>query len=352
MQCWASWRVSSVSRFQIPPDFIGPVQIRPNGLAEWWQTPAGAGSWGRPSLLDMSWLGFKKAVNRAGAHVILRTNKGEPSVDPEFDAQEANFRKLESYTNELDKELGRFVSNFENLLETQINMAKTLDSFYGDYSFDLKADKRAEAADPADEHKVNLRDGISLDYLQMVEDIKNNILPEILEPMSITVVEPIKELKKYNDEINKLIKKRARKKVDYDVSRFKFSKLQSEYEAAERQAAEQNHAEKTDQLQKSMDKLQKFKVEYDEAETIYMDINTRLKNEIEQFIALRLSLVDPTFESFIKIQLKLYSDIFARLEEKHQQLDAMTVQEHEEDKIDARLEEILSRMRALDIKNL
>ncbi|KAG7906049.1 hypothetical protein KL906_004828 [Ogataea polymorpha] len=300
----------------------------------------------------MSWVGFKKAVNRAGAHVILRTNKGEPSVDPEFDVQEANFRKLETYTNELDQELGRFVGNFENLLETQINLARTLDSFYGDYSFELKADKRSEAAEAAEEHKVNPRDGISLDYLQMVEDIKDNILPEILEPMSITVVEPINELKKYNEEINKLIKKRARKKVDYDVSRFKLSKLQSEYEAIERQVTEQHHTEKTDQLQKSLDKLQKFKVEYDEAENIYTDINTRLKNEIEQFIALRLSLVDPTFESFIKIQLKLYGDIYARLEQKQQQLDAMTVEEHEEDKLDARLEEILSRMRALDIKNL
>ncbi|KAH3669315.1 hypothetical protein OGAPHI_001436 [Ogataea philodendri] len=300
----------------------------------------------------MSWSGFKKAVNRAGAHVILRTNKGEASVDPEFDLQEANFKKLESYTNDLDQELDTFVTNFENLLETQLNMAKTLDSFYGDYSFDLKADKRADHSEEAGDGKTNVRDGISLTYLKMIEDIKDSILPEVLQPMNVTVMEPIGELQKYNDEINKLIKKRARKKVDYDVLRFKLSKLQNEHAGIETQAKDQQRGEKSDQLQKTYDKLQRVKVEFDEAETVYTDINTRLKNEIEQFVGLRLSLVDPTFESFIKIQLKLYNDIFDRLEQKDLHIDAMTTQEHQEEKIDARLEEILMRMSALDIKSL
>ncbi|ODV87809.1 hypothetical protein CANARDRAFT_5122 [[Candida] arabinofermentans NRRL YB-2248] len=316
----------------------------------------------------MSWTGFKKAVNRAGAHVIMKTNKSaSESVDAEFDIQEANFRKIEQYTNDLNQDLSQFIANFENLIEVQLNLVKTLDSFYGDYSFDLNADKKMDSMlenmtedDVANEsfttgssNTVNNRDGISLSYLKIVNEIKNDILPDLLKPLNVTVLEPMNELKNYNEEINKLIKKRGRKKIDYDILHFKMNKMQTEFDQLESQVIEQQANDKKDQLHKSLAKLEKMKDEFGEVESIYNDINLRLKTEIEQFVSMRLSLIDPTFESFIKIQVKLYDEIFRKtMADGKLHIDAMSVEEYHEEKIDDRLDEILLKMKSLDIKNL
>ncbi|GME82028.1 unnamed protein product [Ambrosiozyma monospora] len=92
----------------------------------------------------MSWTGFKKAVNRAGAQVYLKKNSELATQDLEFDKQEANFHKLSHLTHDLNSELVKFVENFENLIEVQLNVVKCLDSFYGDYNFELDIDNKVE----------------------------------------------------------------------------------------------------------------------------------------------------------------------------------------------------------------
>ncbi|KAG0677611.1 Bridging integrator 3 [Pichia californica] len=319
----------------------------------------------------MSWSGFKKAVNRAGAHVIMKTTKNtETSIDLEFDEKEQNFQIFENLISELNLELSNFKSIFTDLIETQFKLIKALDSFYGDYNFDLKSDNmlgiNIDMIDNNDNNnnnnqndsRINQRDGISLYLLKNLNDIRLTSLNQLSEPLDITVFQPIKELKEYNEEIHRLIKKRGRKKFDFDVSKNKLEKLQNDYNILELSLREENSSSSSNavinsnnQLEKMKEKLDKFKNDDKLISNIYNDINQRLKNEIDEYIALRFSLLDPSFESFMKIQLKLYSDMNDKFKD-NIKVDGSTREDHETGKLDNRLDEILNKMKALDIHNL
>lgn len=316
----------------------------------------------------MSWTGFKKAVNRAGAHVIMKTSKNkETSVDPEFDNKEKNFLIYEDLITELGEELTNFKMLFVDLVETQFQLSKTLDSFYGDYNFGIESDNMVGISIENDglstlgsinnNSRINGRDGISLKLLQNLNEIRSTVLPMIDEPLDITVFKPIKELTEYNEEIHKLIKKRGRKKFDFDVSKTKLDKLQGDYDALDFSLRENNISNADEavnsnpQLEKMRDKLEKMRGEFEIISNIYQDINQRLKLEIDEYIALRFSLLDPCFESFLKIQLKLYSDLQEKFKD-NVEIDAQSRHDHETGKIDERLDEILNKMRSLDINNL
>lgn len=40
----------------------------------------------------MSWNGFKKAINRAGTSVMMKTGQVEKTVDKEFEVEERRYR--------------------------------------------------------------------------------------------------------------------------------------------------------------------------------------------------------------------------------------------------------------------
>jgi len=298
----------------------------------------------------MSWSGFKKAVNRAGAHVIMKTTKhAEVSVDPEFDKREERFKKFNGLTAELDADMSQFLKNFEDLMEAQLNLVKTIDSYYGDYNLKLKSDHRG--LDIENKPDVNQRDGISLEYLKLLNEIKDTILPELLEPLQVTVAHPITDLKSYNEEILQLIQKRGRKKFDYDVLKTRLDKLQKEIDALNYSIETNGSTEKKPQLSKQMNRLESLKNDFQQAKFIYTDMNGRLKNEIDQYLTLRFSLLDPTFESFVKIQMKLYGDLYDKLTSSSLSIDGMSLQEQNENKLDDRLDQILGKMKNLRLIN-
>lgn len=342
----------------------------------------------------MSWTGLKKAFNRAGAQVIMKTNKtAEESTDYEFDIQEKNFNKFSKLTNDINNLLNYVIENYTNLIEIQLNMAKTIDSYYGDFSLDMGIDKKIEPSGGSSGlnsiysefesvngissgngfiHKpINNRDGISLEYLKIINEIKEEVLPQILEPFQITILNPMNDIKNYNEEIDKLIKKRGRKKIDYDLINFKLKKLttekdQLEFEIQQLITINTNNEElgkKQILLNKNKEKLNKILIQFKEIELIYFDINTKLKIEINKFISLRLSIIDPSFESYIKLQLKLFNDCFSKFEKLINnnlikdynysiKIDSLSREEYKNGKIDESLDNILLKMKSLDINNI
>ncbi|CDK27285.1 unnamed protein product [Kuraishia capsulata CBS 1993] len=294
----------------------------------------------------MSWSGFKKAVNRAGTQMMMRSGKVEGSVDREFDVQEANFKRLAEFTDRLHESMAKMLDHFTDLLEVQLNVAVTLDSFYGVYDFDQESDRRKVHGQSG----VNNRDGISLEYLKVIDAIKREILPSVLDPFSITVLTPIAEFKAYTDELGRLVKKRYRKKLDYDMLRFKADKIEEQAEFAEKE---------TDKHERT---LEGFRV----AEKTYFDLNDRLKLELAQFVSMRLAVLDPTFESFIKVQLKFFTDVYQKLAtlspnpqdihlptaQPKVQVDAMSRQQYAEGKLDESIQDILLKMKRLNIQEM
>lgn len=281
--------------------------------------------------------------------MMKATKHPEVSADPEFDRKEESFKTFDSLTTELDKEMSLFLGNFESLMEAQINIVKTIDSYYGDYDFKLGCDRSLAT----NQEKLGDRDGISLEYLKILEEIKEAIFPELLKPLQTTVMDPITDLLAYNEEIKQLIKKRGRKKFDFDVLKTKVDKLQKEVDNMDYEMRSKGTASTVKpQLTKQLARLDKLKNDFEHSKSIYEDLNGQLKSEVDQYLSLRFSLLDPTFESFIKIQLKLYGDVYNRLTSKELSIDASSREDEQNEAIDDRLDEILSKMKSLRLLNM
>lgn len=271
----------------------------------------------------MSWTGFKKAVNRAGNQVFSK--RAETIADESFDASQAEFERFEKLILELSSHLDHFKSNVGSIIECQVTLMQTLDSYYGE----------------------GPRDGPTQQYLVQLAEMQQEKAPMVLAPMDFTVLEPIKELGEANAEIHKLIKKRGRKKFDYEVAIGKLEKHQQEYDQLQSAHAGSQSEVTGLQVSKALEKLQKTKAEFHSVEDVYQDINEKLKTEMAQYINLRFGLLDPSFEALIKIQTKLFGDL-----ELVEQADAMSREENLAGQLDERLDSILDNMRSLDVHNM
>ncbi|TID30936.1 hypothetical protein CANINC_000458 [Pichia inconspicua] len=305
----------------------------------------------------MSWSGLKKAVNRAGAHVIMKTSKNtESSTDPEFDIKEQEFKNYESLINEINSEFKNLYSTISDLTSTNLAISKTLDSFYGDYNFDLNSDNLLGLQ--SNNATINQRDGISLQYLKNSLNLHQDVEQSLDIPLQKTIFDPINQLIDYNNEIHKLIKKRNRKKFDYDVALNKLDKLQNEVNQLNFQLQNNNNNSnkndnniKSQSLKRHLEKLERAKSDLTSVAQIYNDLNNRLKFEIDEYIALRFSLLDPSFDSFMKIQQNFYSKCNSILNE-NIKVDHQSNEDFNAEKIDSKLDEILNKMKSLDINNL
>jgi bridging integrator 3 len=69
--------------------------------------------------------GFKKAVNRAGTSVMMKTGHVEKTINRDYEIEERRFRTMESAANRLQKEAkgyldslrGVFLSNLQSDLQ-------------------------------------------------------------------------------------------------------------------------------------------------------------------------------------------------------------------------------------------
>ncbi|ODV97492.1 hypothetical protein PACTADRAFT_52249 [Pachysolen tannophilus NRRL Y-2460] len=272
----------------------------------------------------MSWTGFKKAINRAGTQVKLKTGNIDESVDEEFDLQEKNFKLLESNSKKMYDNLRNYHENLRKLIDFQINIAKTVDNFYGDYDFAVG-------------------DGISLDLLKILTEIKMEKLPEIIEPIDITILQPLKEFNEFNKEFNNLIKKRNHKKLDFDNLSHKKNKLEDELKRQHSNSIEK---------EKTQEELIKVTNQFNEASRVYNDLNENLKKEIEQFISIRSSIIDPSFESFIKIQNKVFTEIVQEFSKINDLNRINENSETELNKINTDVDNLLVEMKELSLTNL
>lgn len=275
----------------------------------------------------MSWTGFKKAVNRAGQQVLGK--RAEKVEDLDFDAREEEFVRFETLVVELSKDLDRFKDGMGAIVDSQVELMATLDSYYGE----------------------GPRDGPSQAYLEKLIAFQREGVPQLREPLQRTVVGPIEEMLAYNDEVHKLIKKRGRKKFDYEVARGKLDKHQQEYETLELSYGQKASDVTGAQLQRASERAEKTRAEFRIVESIYQDINTKLKAEMDQYLNLRFGLLDPTFEAFVKLQVKLFGDMEA-VEAEDPPTDAMSQEQALCGDLDHRLDEILANMKGLDIHNM
>jgi bridging integrator 3 len=115
--------------------------------------------------------GFKKAVNRAGTSVMMKTGHVEKTIDRDYEIEERRFRTMESAANRLQKEAKGYLDSLRGTLITltmslivamtasQTRIAETIDAFYGE---------------------AGTKDNVSAYYRQAVEDLDAETVKELV----------------------------------------------------------------------------------------------------------------------------------------------------------------------------
>ena len=88
------------------------------------------------------------------------------------------------------------------------------------------------------------------------------------------------------------------------------------------------------------------------AKEIYDGLNEQLKAELPQLISLRVPFLDPSFESLVKIQMKFCTESYLRLAQVQQFLDTTDREDYANGVLDARIDDLLTRINGLSIASL
>lgn len=260
----------------------------------------------------MSWEGFKKAINRAGNSVIIKSV--DKTVDKEFDLEERRYRQLEKAGRELQKEAKGYLDSLRAVTASQVTIAEVISSIH-------------------DDSRITPTSGsynVASYYLHCVTDFDSETVKQLDGPFRETVLDPISKFSSYFEEIEGAIKKRDHKKQDYDASKAKVRRL-------------------IDKPSKDATKLPRAEKELAIAKDVFESLNEQLKTELPQLVALRVPYYDPSFEALVKIQLRLCTEGYTRLAQVQQYLDQQSRDDYANGLLDERIEQLLQQMSNLNI---
>lgn len=257
----------------------------------------------------MSWQGFKQAIHRAGS-LVMKHGSRESVADVEYDYEEKRFKAMETVTLRLEKELRHYMESVKTLSNAQESMTLVLSGFYG-------------------EDQVT----IAHQYYSAMKDISDNCLSELEEPFLKTVLNPLERFNLYYVNVNEAIKKRAKKKSNYEQLQSKLRKVE---------------ASKTDDPAYDL-KLADLTNEVNEAQDKYTHYNEQLKSELPKLVDMRIPYLNPLFESFVKIQLRFFNENFRRINDVQLKLDAQTRQDYVTGDLERKMDNILEKIKELSI---
>ncbi|CAG8720497.1 11499_t:CDS:2, partial [Ambispora leptoticha] len=135
------------------------------------------------------------------------------------------------------------------------------------------------------------------EFVAVMVEIRDTILPE-LELIDRRVVQPTSDFITIIKLISKTITKRDHKRIDYDRHRVSVKKIRDKREKS--LSDEKN--------------LYKLEEQLDTATKDYDYYNDLLKKELPQFFEYRTQFIEPIFEEFYHMQLKIYGLMLERMD--------------------------------------
>ncbi|CCH59889.1 hypothetical protein TBLA_0C00730 [Henningerozyma blattae CBS 6284] len=259
----------------------------------------------------MSWSGFKKAINRAGNNVMIKSS--DRVTDREYDTEERRYKTLQRAGESLQKEGKGFLDSLRAVCASQVAIAEVIANLYDDAKYSGKSD-------------YNMGEY----YLQCVKDFDTETCKQLDGPIREAVLDPINKFCTYFKEIDEAIKKREHKKQDYEASKAKVRKL-------------------IDKPSKDSSKLPVAEKELNLVKDVFNHLNEQLKMELPQLVSLRVPYFDPSFEAIVKIQLRFCTDGYSRLAQIQQYLDQQSRDDYANGLLDTKIEDLLHQMTSLDI---
>lgn len=264
----------------------------------------------------MSWEGFKKAINRAGASVIVKDV--DKTIDKDFDVEERRYKTLKTAGTSLQTATKGYLDSLRAVTASQVTIAEIVSNLYEEA-------KQGQGA--------SLYSNVGHYYQQVVREFDEETVKQLDGPFRETVLDPVTKFGGYFTEIDEAIKKRAHKKIDYDQCKAKVRKL-------------------IDKPAKDAGKLPRAEKELAVAKDIYDELNEQLKAELPELIKLRVPFYDPSFEALVKIQMKFTTEGYSRLAQVQQYLDQTSRDEYANGLLDGKIDDLLVQMNTLQIAAL
>ncbi|KAK6867081.1 Regulator of cytoskeleton and endocytosis [Candida tropicalis] len=263
----------------------------------------------------MSWGGFKKAINRAGASVTV---KGVDKVmDKDFDTEERRFKTLKTAGLALQKSSKGYLDSIRQITNSQVTIAEIVSNLY----------------EESKQGAQSVYSNVGSYYLQCVREFDEETVKQLDGPFRETVLDPVTKFANYFTEIDEAIKKRDHKKTDYEQCKSKVRRL-------------------IDKPAKDAAKLPRSEKELALAKEIYDELNEQLKTELPQLIALRVPFYDPSFEALVKIQLRFCTEGYSRLAQIQEYLEPSARDDYANGILDGKIDEMLVQMQGLSITTL
>ncbi|KAG2176568.1 hypothetical protein INT44_007231 [Umbelopsis vinacea] len=221
-------------------------------------------------------------------------SKGEVTKDLEFEEYEKKFLTVQKQADTLLADAQAFRDGVAAMLSHQIVFSQSLTPLY-----------QPTMGVPEPEDGINRRRQTQLshsatktaeDYEACMQACKDELTPEI-DDLDHTVLQPVISLREIMRQITKTITKRHHKMVDYDRFRSNLTKLQSK-------------AEKSISDEKQIFKLE---TQLETATEDFNFLNDMLKEQLPYFLQLRSHFIDPIFQAFYNLQVKIYLSMWQRI---------------------------------------
>ncbi|KAJ1924308.1 BAR adaptor protein Hob3 [Tieghemiomyces parasiticus] len=233
----------------------------------------------------MSWSGFKKSVNRTGISLMQGFGAIEKTVDRDFQEKEANFKVLQTKSEELHKQAKAYIDAVKAMTAAQVQVAEHLEAFYDPQS-------------PGGAYSAQYREAMAA--------IDGHTRAELEDTYLETVLHPVGRYCGYIPEFNAAISKRGRKLLDYDQAKTKLRKLEEKSGGGAGGATP--HLEDDSRVAQAEQAAH-------QAKSAYEVLNQQLLDEIPQFINIRVPYMEPSFEAMLKSQLKFFEDSYTQLQQ-------------------------------------
>lgn len=262
----------------------------------------------------MSWEGFKKAINRAGAAVTVK--EVDKTLDKDYDIEERRYTTLKTAGTSVSTATKGYLDSLRAVTASQVTIAEIVSNLY-------------------DEAKQggSTYGSVGHYYQLVVKEFDEETVKQVDGPFRETILDPVTKFSNYFTEIDDAIKKRAHKKIDYDQCKAKVRKL-------------------IDKPAKDAGKLPRAEKELAVAKDIFEELNEQLKAELPQLIRLRVPYYDPSFEALVKIQMKFCTEGYSRLAQVQQYLDQTSRDEYANGLLDSKIDDLLVQMNGLQIATL
>ncbi|CAI5757172.1 unnamed protein product [Candida verbasci] len=272
----------------------------------------------------MSWSQIIKTIDQTKNKLMVQFGQLDQTTDTKFDYEEKRFKYLENHSLKLQKLFKEYQNCINIVKNTEININHDIQSFYG----------------PLIENKEQERKNFSQLYFKTMKSINES--NDFTTSYNHCILNPCSRFNSYFKDINSYIKKRNDKLLEYDSMKNKVKKLCENPSSSTTIIISSSNSN-------PIENLNKMNQELTNIENDFMLLNDDLKNELPKFINLRIPFLNPTFESFVKLQLKYFNDNYKELSKLQNTIDANTKMLYEQDKLDDKLDNILKRMRNLDI---